>query len=59
LEADADPFLADLRAQIESGKGQIMTDRSAFAAWLDELLTAVAEEAKRRNFERLPRVERR
>lgn len=44
-----DEFLAAMKPQLETEKLKVMTDRDGFLAWLDELGTAFASEAKRRN----------
>jgi hypothetical protein len=44
-----DEFLARQREVMEREKYQVMNDRDAFAAWLDELLRQFAAESKRRN----------
>jgi Family of unknown function (DUF6092) len=44
-----DEFLSREREVMEREKYQVMNDREAFAAWLDELLRQFAAESKRRN----------
>lgn len=46
--ADGDPFLAEMKDEIDAGKLMVAENREAFAAWLDELLRRFAEEAKQR-----------
>jgi len=47
--APADGFLAEMKAQIDQQKYNVMADREAFARWLDELLARFGAEAARRN----------
>jgi hypothetical protein len=47
--AEGDPFIAELKRSVDANKELVMRDRSAFVAWLDELLEVVASEVKRRN----------
>ncbi|MGH9105530.1 MAG: DUF6092 family protein [Acidimicrobiales bacterium] len=44
-----DEFLSALKPELERGKQQVMSDRDAFVAWLDDLAGRFAAEAKRRN----------
>lgn len=44
-----DPFLLEAKATIDREKYNVMADRDAFVAWLDDLLAGFALEAKRRN----------
>ena len=44
-----DDFLAAMKAELETEKLKVMTDRDGFVAWLDRLAAAFAAEAKRRN----------
>jgi hypothetical protein len=44
-----DDFVRDLAAKAEQARSLLMDDAAAFAAALDELLSATAAEAKRRN----------
>lgn len=45
----ADEFLARAKETIDAEKYNVMADRDAFAAWLDDVLREFAAEAKRRN----------
>src|SRR5215831_20180409 len=47
--APADGFLAEMKAQIDQQKYNVMADRDAFGRWLDELLARFGAEAARRN----------
>ena len=53
LMADAfdDDFLRAIQPEIQREKLKVMSDRDGFVAWLDELATKFAVEAKRRNLE--------
>ncbi len=44
-----DGFLAEMKAQIDQQKYNVMADREAFGRWLDELLARFGAEAARRN----------
>jgi Family of unknown function (DUF6092) len=44
-----DDFLREIQPELEREKQKVMTDREAFVAWLDDLATRFAIEAKRRN----------
>ena len=45
----SDPFLAELRVEIENTKLRMINDTAGYAAWLDDVLRRVVAEAKRRN----------
>jgi Family of unknown function (DUF6092) len=45
---EGDPFLAEMKGEIDARKLMVAENREAFAAWLDELLGRFAEEAKQR-----------
>jgi nitroreductase len=47
--APGDGFLAEMKAQIDRQKYNVMADREAFGRWLDELLARFGAEAARRN----------
>ena len=47
--APLDGFLAEMKAQIDRQKYDVMADREAFGRWLDELLARFGAEAARRN----------
>src|SRR5215831_12911225 len=47
--APADPFLTEMKSQIDQQKYNVMADREAFGRWLDELLARFGAEAARRN----------
>src|SRR5262249_26823173 len=47
--APADGFLAEMKAQIDQQKYNVMADRDAFGHWLDQLLARFGAEAARRN----------
>src|SRR5215510_4474369 len=53
--APADPFLTEMKSQIDQQKYNVMADREAFGRWLDELLARFGAEAARRNGVEEPR----
>lgn len=54
--AAEDHFLVSIRDDIECNKALIMRDREEFVAWLDRLLTAVAEQVRGQNLALDPRL---
>jgi hypothetical protein len=52
--AEADPFLAEMKREIDARKLMVAENREQFARWLDDLLRLFAEEAKHRNERKAP-----
>jgi hypothetical protein len=44
-----DDFLREIQPELEREKQKVMSDRQGFVAWLDDLASRFAAEAKRRN----------